>query len=187
LPHWRREAGAYVPRSARQRRASEKSRDTRVLDPAATHVRLNAHGELEIELPDGTVHADARVVPAFPISRPNQFVHVEDAEANELGVLLEPRRLDRESRDLVLAQADEAYFMPRISRIVRVDERMGIARWEVETDRGWSSFDVVSRSESVWYVGRDRLVIRDADGNRYLIEDLSKLDRRSRRLADLFL
>lgn len=172
---------------ARQRGAPERSRETRVLDPSQTRVRLNAQGELEVELPDGTVHAGARVIPAFPISRPNRFVHVQDAEGNELGVLLEPRRLDRESRDLILAQADQAYFMPRISRIVRVDERMGIARWEVETDRGWSSFDVVSRSESVWYVGRDRLVIRDADGNRYLIEDLSRLDRRSRRLADLYL
>lgn len=187
MPCRERKAGANVPRPARQKRASEKSRDTRVLDPTETRVRVNAHGELEIELPDGTVHADVRVVPAFPISRPNQFVHVEDAEGAELGVVLEPRRLDRESRDLVLAQADQAYFMPRVSRIVRVDERMGIARWEVETDRGWASFDVVSRSESVWYVGKDRLVIRDADGNRYLIEDLSKLDRRSRRLADLFL
>jgi len=176
-----------VTDGARQRGAPERSRETRVLDPSQTRVRLNAQGELEVELPDGTVHAGARVIPAFPISRPNRFVHVQDAEGNELGVLLEPRRLDRESRDLILAQADQAYFMPRISRIVRVDERMGIARWEVETDRGWSSFDVVSRSESVWYVGRDRLVIRDADGNRYLIEDLSRLDRRSRRLADLYL
>ncbi len=106
-----------------------------------------------------------------------------------MGLLVDPRRLDRESRELVLAQADQAYFMPRIIRIVRVEEQMGmgIARWEVETDRGWSSFDVISRSESVWFVGRNRLVIRDADGNRYLIEDLNALDRRSRRLADLYL
>jgi len=102
---------------------------------------------------------------------------------------MEPRRLDRESRELVLEQADQVYFMPRIVRIVRIEEKpgMGIARWEVETDRGSNSFEMVSRSESVWYVGRNRLVIRDADGNRYLIEDLNALDKRSRRLADLYL
>ena len=172
---------------ARQRGAAQRSRETRVLDASQTRVRMNAHGELEVELPGGAVHAGVKVIPAFPISRPNRFVHVQDAEGNELGVLLEPRRLDRESRDLILAQADQAYFMPRISRIVRVEERMGIARWEVETDRGWSAFDVVARSESVWYVGKNRVVIRDADGNRYLMEDLAGLDKRSRRLADLYL
>jgi len=160
-----------------------------VFEPTEIQLRLNERGLLELRLPDGAVERDVRVVPAFPISRPNQFVYFQDAEGKELGLVVDPRRLDRESRELLLAQADQAYFMPRITRIIGVEERagIGIARWEVETDRGWSAFDVVSRSESVWFVGRNRLVIRDADGNRYLIENLAALDRRSRRLADLYL
>ncbi len=144
-----------------------------VLDPSQVTVRLNERGQ----------------IPAFPISRPNRFVYFLDAEGKELGLLEEPRRLDRESRDLVLAQADQAYFMPRITRIADVEERpgSGLARWDVDTDRGPSTFEVVSHSESVWYVGKNRVVIRDADGNRYLIEDLAALDRRSRRLTDLYL
>jgi hypothetical protein len=116
-------------------------------------------------------------------------VYFLDADGKELGLLKEPGRLDRESRDLVLAQADQTYFMPRITRIADVEEQpgSGLARWDVDTDRGPSTFEVVSRSESVWYVGKNRLVIRDADGNRYLIEDLAALDRRSRRLADIYL
>ncbi len=161
-----------------------------VLDPGQVQVRRNesASGGLELRLGDA-VYEDVKLIPAFPISRPNRFVYLSDSDGNEIGLLIEPRRLDRESRELVLQQADEAYFMPRILRIGRVEERpgLGIARWEVETDRGWNSFEVVSRSESVWYVGRNRLVIRDADGNRYLIEDLTALDKRSRRLADLYL
>lgn len=160
-------------------------RQVPVLDPARVKARLDEQGLLTITLPDGSEHVNARVVPAFPITQPERFFYFVNHDGGELGLLAEPRRLDRESRDLVLAQADQAYFMPRITRIIRVDERMGIARWEVETDRGLSAFDVVSRSESVWYVGRNRVVIRDADGNRYLIEDLTALDRRSRRLADL--
>jgi hypothetical protein len=159
-----------------------------VLDPAQMQVRVNEQGQVELRL-SGYVYETVKLVPAFPISRPNRFVYFHDADGKEIGLLIEPRRLDRESRELVLQQADEAYFMPRILRIGRIDEKpgMGIARWEVETDRGWNSFEMVSRSESVWYVGRNRLVIRDADGNRYLIEDLNALDKRSRRLADLYL
>ena len=158
-----------------------------VLEPAGTKVRLDDRGQLRIELPDGRVHENVRVVPAFPISRPNRFLYLLDEGGNEIGLLGNPRRLDRESREVILAQADQAYFMPRITRIIRVDESMGIAHWEVDTDRGWSAFDMVARSESVWYVGRNRMLIRDADGNRYLIEDLTKLDSRSKRLADLYL
>ena len=158
-----------------------------VLDAAQVRVRLNEQGRLELRLPDGKVHQNARVVSAFPISRPNRFVYFLDEEGKELGLLVDPRKMDRECRDLLLTQADQAYFMPHIQRILRVEEKMGVARWEVETDRGWKSFEMVSRSESVWYVGRNRMLIRDADGTRYLIEDLSALDRRSRWLAELYL
>jgi len=158
-----------------------------VLDPAGLRLQTNAQSQLELHLPNGTIHTDVRATPAFPISRPNHFVYFQTADGEEIGLLADPRRLDRASRDLLLRHLDQAYFMPRITRIVRVDERMGIARWEVETDRGWSTFDVVSRSESAWYVGKNRIVIRDADGNRYLIEDLSALDKRSRRMADLYM
>jgi len=158
-----------------------------VLDPAGTTVRLDDRGQLRVELSDGRVYANARIVPTFPISRPNRFLYLLDEEGNEVGLLGNPRRMDRESREVLLAQADQAYFMPRITRIIRVDETLGIAHWEVDTDRGWSAFDMVARSESVWYVGRNRILIRDADGNRYLIEDLTKLDNRSRRLADLYM
>ncbi len=161
----------------------------RILDPSEIRLRINEQKQLELHLSGGEVHAGIRVVPAFPISRPNRFVYLFDSEGKEIGLLADHRKLDRESRELLLEQADQAYFMPRIVRIERVEEKqgLGIARWDVETDRGWSSFEMVSRSESVWFVGRNRLVIRDADGNRYLIEDLNALDKRSRRLAELYL
>jgi hypothetical protein len=173
----------------RQSNEGARPESVQVLDPAQTRLRLNEQGQLELRVPDGEVRTGVRVVPAFPISRPNRYVYLLDSEGKEIGILMEPRRLDRESRELLLEQADQVYFMPRILRIDRVEEKqgLGIARWDVETDRGWNSFEMVSRSESVWYVGRNRVVIRDADGNRYLIEDLTALDRRSRRLADLYL
>jgi hypothetical protein len=160
-----------------------------VLDPSEIRVTMDDESHIDLHTPDGTVHRNVRVVTAFPVSRPNRFVYFQDSDGAEIGMLVEPRRLDRESREIVLPQLDQAYFMPHITRIVRIEERMGmgIAHWEVETDRGWNAFELISRSESVWYVGKNRVVLRDADGNRYLIEDLSALDKRSRRLADLYL
>jgi len=155
------------------------------LDPQQVRVRAGAQGRLDLHLPGGGLYENARVVPAFPISRPGRFLYLLDRHGKEIGLLVDPKQLDRQSRELVLAEADQAHFMPRIRRIMRVQDRLGVARWEVQTDRGWSSFTVVSRSESVWFIGRNRVLIRDADGDRYLIEDLAALDRRSRQLAEL--
>lgn len=159
-----------------------------LLDPAGVRARLDDKGRLWLRLPDGSEYTDARVVPAFPITRPERFFYLLDEAGRELGLLADPRRLDRESRDIMMAQADQTYFMPRITRIFRVSEEVGgVATWQVETDRGWSTFESVPRSESVWFVGRGRVLIRDVDGNRYLIEDLDSLDPRSRRWAELYL
>jgi hypothetical protein len=172
-----------------ENQAQLTTEESRILNPEGLQVSVNERGQLQLRLPGGEVYDGVKLVPAFPVSRPHRFVWFQDGEGKEIGVLMDPRRLDRESREIVGRHTDEAYFMPRILRVTRVEEKpgLGIAYWEVETDRGWNSFEMVSRSESVWYVGKNRVVIRDADGNRYLIEDLSALDRRSRRLTDLYL
>ena len=100
---------------------AEAVEGVRLLSPGEVQLLQNDDGELQLRLADGSVHDAVRVVPAFPISRPNRFVYFLDSEGKEIGVLVEPRRLGRESRDLLLAHADQAYFMPRITRILRVD------------------------------------------------------------------
>ena len=179
-------AGRSVAMSEREARGY-RTEDVVMFDPAHTRARLDSLGQLEVTLPDGAVYSNVRVALAFPISRPKSFIYLFDQEGKELGLISDPRKMERDSRDLLLAQADQAYFMPRITGLRRIEENMGIARWEVQTDRGPSSFDVVSRSESHWYVGRNKLVVRDADGNRYLIEDTTALDGRSRRMLELYL
>ena len=75
-----------------------------VLDSADMRARTDEHGHLELTLPDGRVCTNLRVVPAFPISRPNRFLYFMDEEGNEIGLLVDPKGLDRESLDLLLAQ-----------------------------------------------------------------------------------
>lgn len=169
-------------------RADQILREVPELDASSMEAWLNDRNQLTVRFPDGAERINVRVVPAFPITRPHRFLYFKDEDGSELGLLVDPKGLNRESRELILDQADQVYFMPRITRIIRVDEQTtGVATWEVETDRGWSRFEMVPRSESVWYVGRDRVLIRDVDGNRYLIEDLNTLDPRSRRWSELYL
>ena len=76
-----------------------------------------------------------------------------------------------------------AYFVPRITAIYEIEDAHGAARWEVETDRGYRLFDIRDR-EDVKVIESRRVLLQDADGNRYEVEDIHELDERSQRLLD---
>jgi hypothetical protein len=80
-------------------------------------------------------------------------------------------------------EMNRAYFVPKIVRLHDIEDAHGAARWEVETDRGYRVFDVRDR-EDVRVVRKTRVLLQDADGNRFEIEDLTTLDERSQRLLD---
>ena len=79
---------------------------------------------------------------------------------------------------------EEAYFVPVITRVEAIQVEFRIPRWEVETDRGVRSFEISSMRSDVRQLGNGRILIRDADGNRYEIPDRHKLDAASRALVD---
>jgi hypothetical protein len=56
--------------------------------------------------------------------------------------------------------------------------------FDVETDRGATKFEVRDRTENLNLLPGGKVVAEDADGNRYVIEDVSALDPRSRALLD---
>jgi len=159
---------------------------TRVLDPRQTEIRWDRHQGVKVRLPDDARHYEVRLAQAFPVTRRRRFVFLYDRDGNELGILPELRGLDAESEQTALRELDRTYFLSRIKRIMRVEERYGLATWHVITDRGPRSFNVQSRSENIWWIGPGRVLIRDPDGNRYEIRNVDKLDARSRLLLDLY-
>jgi hypothetical protein len=141
------------------------------------------------------------VRPAFPLSMgPAMLVFYgrraheaggEDAEGKpggapgeELGILRSLAELPREAQEMIAEEVERSYFVPRITRILSVDEQFGIQRWQVVTDRGPRTFEVTERS-GIRPFDNFRMVIKDVDGNRYQIADLRLLDRRSQQWLDL--
>jgi hypothetical protein len=160
-------------------------RATRQLDPKQLRVRLDRHGGVEVHLGNGAIHNRVRLVEAFPVTRRRRFVLLYDRDGEEMGVLADPKQLDAESAEAVRTALDRSYFLSRIKSIQRVEERHGMATWHVLTDRGPRTFELYSRSESIWWMGPARILIKDIHGNRYEIRNLNKLDRHSRVLAEL--
>lgn len=106
------------------------------------------------------------------------------APGEELGILRSLAELPREAQEMIVEEVERAYFVPRITRILSVEEQFGIQRWQVVTDRGPRTFEVTERS-GIRPFDNFRMVIKDVDGNRYQIADLRLLDRRSQQWLDL--
>ena len=139
------------------------------------------------------VRADGQVLEAleprrlFPVNMPDEYVTFLDAEGTEICLLRDMSTLDPASRRTVRASLDDYYLVPRIHRIISFSDKYGTVHWTVDTDRGVKSFDIRNRNHDIRVSKNGYVRIRDADDNRYVIEDYHDLDRHSRAalIADL--
>jgi hypothetical protein len=99
-------------------------------------------------------------------------------------MVVDASKLEPRTRKIVEAELQKRYFVPIITRIHSIKEEYGVGHWIVDTDRGRREFVVRGMSDSVWEVGGRRLIIIDADNNRYDIPDYAELDYRSYRLIE---
>lgn len=126
---------------------------------------------------------DLKPAPVFPISEVADYMSFVDEKGREAVLLRDPKGLDCESRKALGEALSRAYFVPKITYIYEIEDAHGASRWEVETDRGYRIFDVRDR-EDLRVLSKGRIMLQDADGNRYEIEDMRQLDERSQRILD---
>ena len=162
--------------------ARREDEDASVLpvEPARVSVREDEFAVLHVTV-DGTPREAARAVLAFPISGKADYVSFLDADGEEIALVAHPHELDEASRRAVSKGLERMYYVPRIRRIDSIKETWGVTHWEVLTDCGYASFEVVDR-EHIRRLSGERFLIQDADGNRFEIEDASQLDPQSRKL-----
>lgn len=154
-----------------------------IVAPERVRIWRDEFRRLHVQVDGEVEHVDVRPAAAFPVSAAADFVSFLDSSDKEVLLLRNPAGLDCESRRVLRDEMGRTYFVPRIVRIHDIEDAHGAARWEVETDRGYRVFDVRDR-EDVRVVRRTRVLLQDADGNRFEIEDIGELDERSRRLLD---
>jgi hypothetical protein len=132
---------------------------------------------------DGETFPRVRPVRVFPISEKGDYVSFLGEDDKEVCLLAHPKRLDKESRKALEHALARMYYVPKITRVDRITEIMGVANWEVMTDRGYAAFEIVDRRHHIRALRDGRYVLTDADGNRFEIEDVSALDPRSQALV----
>jgi len=94
--------------------------------------------------------------------------------------------LPEQIRILLEEELANREFLPEIQQIKHVSVFASPSTWTVATNRGDATL-VLKGEEDIRRVGESGLIIADAHGIQFLIRDLQKLDKASRKLLDRFL
>jgi hypothetical protein len=122
---------------------------------------------------------------AAPLSRPGQYLSILDPKGEDIAMLIEPQtQLSSASWQAVQTEIRRRDLTSHVSRIVSAREDNGAAYFSVETDRGDRDFVCTNLSTNAIWFGENRLLLLDAEGNRFEIEDIVGLDARSRALIE---
>jgi hypothetical protein len=146
----------------------------------------DAWGSLVLVDSDGERHAPVEPVRGFPISAPDRWISICDFQGRELVSVEDAGALAPEVRQVLSNDLTRREFVPLVRRIVNVPADAEQVPWEIETDRGPTRF-VLNSGDDVRRLGPHRALIIDAQGIRYLVDDVRQLDPASRRIIERFL
>ncbi len=154
---------------------SEWVKRLRILDPTKVKVLDVRLDTVDIEI-EGKVYTNVTPRRPFPYTHP-EYVILYDQNDEEIGILKDYRKLDKQSRERLERALDLIYFVPKIRRILGVQTVGRHYRWTVLTDRGVVNFE--TRTSCARILSDGKVIIKDINGAVYCIENLYKLDPRS--------
>lgn len=154
--------------------------------PPPFGLHSDAWGRLVLIDAEGRQHSGVDVLRAFPLSDPRHGIAICDARGRELLWLDDLDALAPPLTQQIEEELAKREFVPVIRRILRVSAPVEPSEWEVETDRGLTSF-VLGSEDDVHELDDRRALLTDTHGIRYLISDIEQLDSNSRRLLERYL
>jgi hypothetical protein len=146
----------------------------------------DARGRLVLIDAMGRRHVGVEPVRSFPITDPDRWIVLLDARGRELATVADLSTLPVALKTTLEEELASREFTPVIRRIVDIAGENLPAEWKVETDRGPTRF-TLDDEDNIRKLGSGKLMISDAQGTRYLIENSSSMDSASRRFLERFL
>ncbi len=145
----------------------------------------NQWGRVVATLEDGTQYEDVSIVPLFPISDPRRWISVIARDGKEVAAITDPALCDMEIQKLLTEELTYRDFVPRISRVLSVSGTSEPCEWHVETNHGPTKF-VLKAEDDIRRLSVHEVMILDANGGRFRVDDTRKLDPRSRRFIEWY-
>ena len=118
----------------------------------------------------------------FPITGLTKYIALMDSEGNEIAVIRDINDLMPESKEVVENCLREYYMIPRITKFIKMSEKFKIWMWTAETDKGICTFEIRNHLTAIKPLYDGRVLIKDANDNRYEIPDVNVLDKHSKKL-----
>ena len=146
----------------------------------------NAFGKLVYIPADGSPQEEVVPVRAFPIHAESEHISLVGAGGHEVAWISRLSDLPEDAGRLIREELSHREFMPEIVRILGVASYVTPTTWTVETSRGETRLWLKSEQD-IRRISPSRLLISDGHGVHFLIRDLERLDRASRRILDRFL
>ena len=152
---------------------------------AAPSLARDESGQLQLVAADGAREA-VTAVRAFPLSAPDEGVSLVGADGRERLWIEHVPALPEDARRLLQEALAGRDFAPVIARLVSVSSFAVPSTWQVETDRGATSF-VLKGEEDIRRLENGALLITSAHGVQFRVPDPQALDRPSNKLLERFL
>ncbi len=149
-------------------------------------LRRDPFGKLVLTTSEGEEHVGVIPVRAFPIQAPTKGISLVREGGKEAAWIDDLADLPESIRVLVQEEIEGREFIPEILTIKDVSSFATPCTWYVETDRGDTEF-VLKVDEDIRRVGETSLLIADNHGINFLVRDMFRIDKHSRKILDRFL
>jgi hypothetical protein len=154
------------------------------VDPTSIRLFKNPEWILRMTIEGDRSYLRVKVLRAAPLTQPDRYFCILDFKDEAVCLIEDLDQLEASSRPFVFEEMDRRYLTAEIKSIVSLQNEYGVSYWEVETDRGTREFVAKSVAENAQWLGDNRLMIFDVDGNRFEVTDKDALDKRSRGLLE---
>ena len=149
-------------------------------------LRRDSFGKLVLTLDGGEEYVGVIPVRAFPIQAPTRGISMVRDGGKEVAWIDDLDELPQDTRALIQQEIDGRELLPEILHIKSVTSFATPCTWSVETDRGDTTF-VLKVDEDIRRIGDASLLIADSHGIQFLVRDMFRIDKHSRKILDRFL
>jgi hypothetical protein len=139
----------------------------------------------------GEEHKRVSLRRALPMGQPDGYISVADDKNKEIGVIRDVHALLGGQAKLIAEELSRRYYSPTVREIKSVKDKLGYVYMELLVngpDRAYErNCAVKDVNRNIRMVSEDVLIIFDVDGNRYIVESLSGLDKKSLKRIEPYL
>lgn len=133
-----------------------------------------------------TEHKRVILTRAMPLNLPDKYICVTDIDKNELGIIEDISDFSESEQELIKDELSQRYFCPNVTDIISIKEKMGHFYFDVMIGEYKRSFTIKDLAKNIRCSGNS-VTLTDVDGNRFVIEDIEKINRKSRRKLEPYL